>query len=67
MVTAALQSRCVHLWSAVVVISVATTTVALVALAGEQLISRRFDLDSTSIRPRFDPVVTACWIMTVGR
>lgn len=47
MVNAALQSRYVHLWSAVVVISVATTLVALVALAGERMISRRFGLDST--------------------
>lgn len=47
MVNAALQSRYAHLWSAVVVISVATTMIALVALAGERMISRRFGLDST--------------------
>ncbi|MEM9566405.1 MAG: ABC transporter permease subunit [Actinomycetota bacterium] len=47
MVTAALQSRYVHLWSAVVVISVATTLIALLALGAERIISSRFGLEST--------------------
>lgn len=47
MVNSALQSRYVTLWSAVVVISVATTLVALIALAGERFVSRRFGLDSS--------------------
>ncbi|MEO1060888.1 MAG: ABC transporter permease subunit [Actinomycetota bacterium] len=47
MVNSALQSRYVTLWSAVVVISVATTLVALIALAGERIVSRRFGLDSS--------------------
>ncbi|MEM9132303.1 MAG: ABC transporter permease subunit [Actinomycetota bacterium] len=47
MVTAALQSRYVHLWSAVVIISLATTIIALLALGAERFISARFGLEST--------------------
>lgn len=47
MVTAALQSQYVHLWSAVVVISLATTLIALLALGAERLISNRFGLESS--------------------
>jgi sulfonate transport system permease protein len=47
MVTAGLQSRYTQLWSAVVVISIATTVLAVAARWAERRVSRRFGLASS--------------------